>query len=253
MPTVSDVTVPHQPRDIYGWRARIGYTSPPAATEVFPYEFYLVAPPGVSLVVSTLAIVEMDAAEVDQSFDISLRAAKELARAQVDLLVLGGVPINRAHGSDVEGLAARVERTIGVPVTTSTAAQVEALRAVGARNVAVGHPFPDDRHAMMTDVLVEYGLNPIAHKGAGFPADYLGRIPRSTAMDLARHLLRVAPKADTLWLPCPHWAVAESIEPIEKEFGVSVITAHQAITWKALRSCGVKDCIEGFGKLFREF
>ena len=30
----------HSPRDIYGYRARIGYTSPPAATEVFPFEFY---------------------------------------------------------------------------------------------------------------------------------------------------------------------------------------------------------------------
>ncbi len=29
---------------IYGHRARIGYTSPPFTTEVFPYEFYKIVP-----------------------------------------------------------------------------------------------------------------------------------------------------------------------------------------------------------------
>ena len=32
--------------DIYGSRVRIGYTSPPLTTEVFPYEFYRIVPDG---------------------------------------------------------------------------------------------------------------------------------------------------------------------------------------------------------------
>lgn len=244
----------NEPRDIYGYRARIGYTSPPAATEVFPYEFYLVAPKGVSLVVSTLAIVEMDQAEVDRSYEISLRAARELARSQVDLVVLGGVPINRSRGSDVDGLIRQVEDDIKVPVTTSTSAQIGALRQLGAKNIVIGHPFPDDQQGIMTSCLDDYELgNLAAVAGAGYPAAQLGLVPRSTAMSLARKLLKQAPNADTLWLPCPHWAVAESIDPIEKEFGINVVTAHQAILWHALRLCKVDDKIAGFGKLFREF
>ena len=38
--------------DLYGSRARIGYTSPPLTTEVFPYEFYKIVPAGVTLVVT---------------------------------------------------------------------------------------------------------------------------------------------------------------------------------------------------------
>ena len=34
---------------MYGYRARIGYTSPPLTTEVFPYEFYQIVPEGVTL------------------------------------------------------------------------------------------------------------------------------------------------------------------------------------------------------------
>ena len=40
---------------------------------------------------------------------------------------------------------------------------------------------------------------------------------------------------------------------LEREFGVNCMSAHQAIVWDALRRCGIKDRIEGFGRLFREF
>ena len=33
---------------MYGRRARIGYTSPPLTTEIFPYEFYKIVPDGVT-------------------------------------------------------------------------------------------------------------------------------------------------------------------------------------------------------------
>jgi hypothetical protein len=53
----------------YGARARIGYTSPLLNTEVFPYEFYRTVPAGVTLVLTTLAIIERSKSEVDQSYD----------------------------------------------------------------------------------------------------------------------------------------------------------------------------------------
>ena len=83
----------------YGHRARIGYTSPPLTTEVFPYEFYRMVPAGVTLVITTLAIVVRSKEEVDQSYDISMKAAREMAAAGVDIIVLGGVPINLSRGS----------------------------------------------------------------------------------------------------------------------------------------------------------
>ena len=193
------------------FRARIGYTSPPAATEVFPYEFYLVAPKGVSLAISTLAIVAMDKQEIDQSYEISLRAAKELARSHVDLVVLGGLPINTSRGfANVDDLIREVSADIGKPVTTSVTAQVEALRKVGARRVAVAHPFPADQDRMFAENLGNYGFEKSVIKGAGYPAVDLGVIPASVALALGRAALAEDPTADTLWMPCPHWACRRS-------------------------------------------
>src|ERR671937_1203943 len=82
----------------YGHRARIGYTSPPLTTEIFPYEFYKIVPAGVTLVLTTLAIVVRSKDEVDRSYDISMKAAREMAAAGDDIVVLGGEPINLSRG-----------------------------------------------------------------------------------------------------------------------------------------------------------
>src|SRR6266478_10125274 len=106
--------------DIYGRRARIGYTSPPLTTEVFPYEFYQMVPAGVTLVVTTLAIVVRSKDEVDQSYDISMKATREMAAAGVDIVVLGGVPINLSKGySNAEQMMVELEAELDVKVSTS--------------------------------------------------------------------------------------------------------------------------------------
>ena len=70
---------------------------------------------------------------------------------------------------------------------------------------------------------------------------------------MGRKLMKEHPDANSVFLPSPHSPTAGAIDVLEKEFGVNVMTAHQAIVWDALRRCGVNDKIEGFGRLFREF
>jgi maleate isomerase len=240
----------------YGHRARIGYTSPPTATEVFPYEFYQIAPRGVSLIVTTLAIVELNRAEIDESYDASLELAKKLARAGADIVVLGGKPINQSHGlAEVAGLVDTTKSSIGVPVTTSLDAQMAALRALGARRVASLHPFTDSpqRDEMYRAELAHFGFTHVGTLGAGAAAIDIGGLPVEAPLELARRVVAEHPEADTLHLSCPHWPVLGTIEKIERELGVQVVGASQAIFWQAFRMCGIDDRIAGYGRLFRDF
>src|SRR2546430_15521140 len=124
---------------IYGHRARIGYTSPPLTTEIFPYEFYKIVPEGVTLVITTLAIVERSKSEVEQSYDISMKAAREMAAAGVDIVVLGGVPINLSRGYDnAEQMIIDLEAELKVKVSTSAAAQARAAKALRSEERRVG-------------------------------------------------------------------------------------------------------------------
>jgi len=126
---------------VYGYRARIGYTSPPVVTEVFPYEFYRMVPDGVTLGVTTLAILDVTADEMQQSMQISLRAVREMGKAGMNLAVLGGLPINLTVGVDnVVDLISETEQAAGIPIATSFTSQMHALRELGAKRVAMVNP-----------------------------------------------------------------------------------------------------------------
>ena len=238
----------------YGQRARIGYTSPPLTTEVFPYEFYKIVPAGVTLVITTLAIVVRSKGEVDQSYDISMKAAREMAAAGVDIVVLGGVPINLSRGTaNAEQMIRDLEAELGLKVATSASAQAEAARALGCRKVVVAQPYETSETDRIAGYARHFGCEVLGATGWGSAFNQIGRIPQDAALKMGRELKRAHPDADSILLPSPHWPTAGAIEPLERELGVTVMTALQAIVWHALRRCGVNDRIEGFGRLFREF
>jgi maleate cis-trans isomerase len=239
---------------MYGYRARIGYTSPLAQTEVFPYEFYGLVPKGVTLVLTTLAVADRTRDELERSYEKSLQAAGEMARSNIDIMVLGGVPINLLRGFDrVDELIAETQARIGVPVTTSLTAQLDAMRTTGARKVAIAHPFPQEQSKPFVDIVAHYGFALTGALGGGKTGRELGRIPLETAIELCRALKRDFPETDTIWLPCPHWATVEAVDAIERELGVTAITANGAIVWQSLRRCGIDDRLPAAGRLFTAF
>src|SRR5690349_11008445 len=207
--------------DIYGSRARIGYTSPPLTTEVFPYEFYKIVPDGVTLVVTSLAIVVRSKDEVDQSYDISMRAAREMAAAGCDIVVLGGVPINLSRGAqNAEQMLLDLEAELGVKVSSSTAAQTRAAKALGCKKAVVAQPYGHEDTARIAGYAVTFGCELLGATGWGSPFNQIGRIPQHAAVEMGRKLMREHPDADTILLPSPHWATAHAIDVLEREFGV---------------------------------
>jgi len=239
---------------MYGYRARIGYTSPPATTEVFPYEFYRIVPDGVTLVINTLPLVNRTSDEVDRAYDVSLNVAHAMARAGVDLFVFGGLPINASRGfANAAEMAKATEQEIGVPVITSLSAQQDALAAVGAGRVATVQPYDDSHIPRFEGYVRELGAEPTGTVSVDAAFIELGKVDEEKILSLGQRVLREHPDSDTLYIPCPHFATVGVIEPLETEFGITVVTALQAIVWRALRKCGVNDRIEGFGRLLRDF
>jgi maleate isomerase len=80
-----------------------------------------------------------------------------------------------------------------------------------------------------------------------------GLIPEEAPFEMARKLVEKHPEIDTIYLPSPHWAVIGSIERMEQELGVTVVSAMQSIVWEGLRLAGIDDPIPGYGRLLREF
>lgn len=238
----------------YGYRARIGYTSPPLTSEVFPFEFYKVVPDGVSLVITTLAITVRSAAEVNQSYDISMKAAEQMAEAGCNSIVLGGVPINLAKGvENADRMIKDLSDQLGIPVATSASAQKEAFKLLGCKKLVVAHPYKAEDNDRFDDYAEKFGASVLGTRAWGSAFNRIGGIPDDAALKMARELMKAHPDADTIMFPSPHWPVIHAIEPLEREFGVTVMSSIQAILWQGLRLAGIKDSISGYGRLFKDF
>jgi len=239
---------------ILGHRARIGYCSPPFVTETFCTEFYMMAPEGVTLMITTLEIRTRTKEEVAASHERSLLAAKYMADAGADVVVLGGNPINQSLGMEnIGSVTDNLAKEIGTKVITSTAAQREALEVLGAKKVAQVYCYEDAENERHLNSMRNMGFEPAGVLSAGSDFMNIGRVDGKLALELSRKVKEQNPDADTIHLGSAHWATAHALDQIERELGVSTMTSQQAIFWKALRTAGVNDKIEGFGRLLREF
>ena len=238
---------------MYGYRARIGYTSPPIVTETYPYEFYKMAPEGVTTVITTLMVARhtTGSGELEESWNHSLRAAREMANAGVDLIVLGGRPVVSSSGGErSQDTIDALERELGVPITTSSAAYRHAQDALGTTTMGAiyyGSPAGKDEHLARAE-----NASTIPTKCAEIPFVEVGRTPSEVPFALAKALKQEHPEIDTISLGSPHWACAAIIDQVEQELQVNVIQGTQAILWHALRTLGIEDRITGFGRLLLE-
>jgi len=235
-------------------RARIGYSAVAYVTELLPKYFYEIVPDGVLLSMLTLQITSHTTDQFESLYEQGLKAADSFARAGADVIILGGAPTNISHGEEnlEKVLKERAER-YGVPVSSSSLAQRHALRALGARKVGTINPAVPRKIGDSASGSIEDGMELVGRKHVGAKLEDYNRIPPERGLELGRELMREHPEIDTLIYGCPHWASIESIEPLEREFGISVVTALQAIVWEGMRLAGVDDKVQGYGRLFREF
>jgi maleate isomerase len=56
-----------------------------------------------------------------------------------------------------------------------------------------------------------------------------------------------------IFISCTNFRAIEIIESLERKTGKPVISSNQATLWYALRKLGIKDSIEGYGRLLRSF
>ena len=239
---------------MYGYRARIGYTCPPQIAEVFPYEFYKMAPEGVTLMITTLALTTRSKEEVSKSFDMSLDAIHKMKKAGASVVMLGGNPINVAHGGvDLQEFQDKLSKDVGIPVLTSHVSQRKGFRLLGSRKVATIHPYESEHNDRHDRQMREFGCEPCGTVACEGSLLGLGSVPMDYALTFARKIKAEHPEADTIHLASAHWATAHAIEQIERELKVDVLTSQQALFWDSIRAAGIKDKIPGYGRLLREF
>lgn len=236
---------------MYGWRGKVGYISPIVA-ETSIRAFNEMLPEGVTMAVTCLSIQDYQKKEFEHSKAQIDRAAEDLARAEVDCIIVGGAPMIFAldgFGSD-QVIIKRIEDKWHLPTTTAQTAQVEALQAMGISKLVLCTTLPDHLTADKKEFLEKSGFKVLAAKGLNLPNQIdVAALPPHVAYQIAKKTLSEAPEAEAVLFNCSQWRNIEYLQKLEDDFGVTAISSNAAMTWWGLKTLKIHDPIIGYGRL----
>jgi maleate isomerase len=226
---------------MYGRRARLGRINPSPET-VGDEEWRRLCPDGVIVVSTRMYIDKVDAQGLTGMVTNVERAAKELASARANVILMAGTAgaFNGGSGFDVE-LARRIGEASGVPATTTMTAVLDALRSLEVGRVAVATSYIRDVDTALASVLEQEGIRVPTIEGMGLLRSIdMGDVEPQRTYEFARRVFSQAGDVDGYFISCGNLRTLEVIRQLEADFGKPVITSNQAGMWKVLRMCGIE-------------
>jgi len=170
-----------------------------------------------------------------------------ITRPGVVFLACNSGSFVKGPGSDHEIIKA-IEQGANAPATTITTAQVEALRLMGVKRLAIAGPYPHDVTLRLADFLTSSGFEITSVASAGMDAEWkIGNAKPQVWADLARQV--DSPKAECVIIAGSGARTAPIIETLEHELGKPVLSGPGVVMWHALRLAGIEPELTGMGRL----
>lgn len=145
---------------------------------------------------------------------------------------------------------AALQRSVDVPVSSTSFAFVQAARALDVRRVAVAATYPADVADRFRDFLVDGGLDVIRSRGHDIEtAAEAGTLGREEVRRMA--MANDHADADAVLLPDTAMHTAACLDQLEEACGKPVLTANQVTMWMALRLAGHQEPHATLGQVFR--
>ncbi|MEK7214432.1 MAG: hypothetical protein AAB289_02400 [Chloroflexota bacterium] len=244
----------------YGWKARFGLLAAHPAPENIPFEFYLMAPPGVTLIITSQDIVIPQEArgtpDLQAAYDAAVvraeKAVGELASRHPDVLLQLGLPtiVTKGWGQE-EVYRQRMAKITSIPLVTSIGASIDAMRALTMKRIAVMNPFTDYINGI-PEYLHQAGIEVVGHSALRAVYDHDFEIePTAVTYRAVRALRNAHPDCDGIWVTGASTPVAAIIDEMERDLGIPVVTNLQALIWAGLKTARLDPSeVQGFGQLF---
>jgi maleate isomerase len=236
-----------------GWRARLGFLVPPGNPTV-EAEMMALAPVGVSLHFHRMAVGGGVPGALDnqdertrtmvESLDASVAL---LAMVKPDIIVVAHTATSYYLGRPREAeLIARLSAASGTRIVSAFGSVVAALERLGVRRVALGAPYSAETTAQGRAHLETHGFTVVRSENLkGVTNIYDETAER--AYGLARTVDR--PEAEAVFLSGTGMPTLPVLALLEEDLRKPALSSASAMMWHALRSCGVRQPIPGYGRL----
>jgi maleate cis-trans isomerase len=217
-----------------------------------PFEFYLMAPAGVQMILTSYGVPELSSAGYASAIAGIEAPVRRLMARRADVLVQAGVPptVTAGWGSE-DKLRDRIASWTDLPFATDIGSCISGLRVLGARRIAV--LARSNIQNGLADYLGHADLEIVASAGIEAPeGEEMACVSLSVPYRAAVQLWRRTHGAEALLILGAFMPTVGMIHPLETAIGAPVVTSAQAMMWQGLRLAGVpvKEVV-AFGRLFQ--
>jgi maleate isomerase len=178
--------------------------------------------------------------------------ARLLGTAKVELVILAQTSASLFADDYDDVTARRISAGAGVPAVTSAQAVGRAVKALGARRIALVSPYSQEVNRRAAHLFAaKHGIETVALEGFGATDSYaIGNLGPENARDAFARIDR--PEIEAFVVPGGNFPTMASIAGWEREFGKPVVTTNQASIWAMLVMLKAADQIPGYGRLLAE-
>ncbi|MDH3445371.1 MAG: hypothetical protein OEN50_15705 [Deltaproteobacteria bacterium] len=243
------------------WRARIGLIKPTHRGKSFAY-WYKHAPEGVEIVPTFIGF----RSEKRESFLEGFKRAEELAvqlkEVGCDIVSVSGTPPFLLKGLDFERRwAADLSQRISLPVVTPMQPHAIALKALGARKVAVATYYGDELNQAIANYFARFEIHSelmpslsATGESSGLYTTSLRALDEVSYMDVYRHCKRALqqmPAVDAVYINGGGWDASPAIEYLERDLNTKVVWALAAEMWLTYHTLRIHHPVPGGGMLLK--
>jgi arylmalonate decarboxylase len=228
----------------------LGLIFPPADRGI-PEEGLAMYGEQIRYVVTGLGVERMTPASFDSVLERIPIAAEKLAAEGAEAIELTGTSLTFYKGEAFnQQLREAVTRASGLPATTMSNGVIDALKAVGAKRIAVATAYNDEVNRRLHAFLVEHDIEPLVITGLGIEAmTDINLVSQQDLVEFGSRVHASAPEADALLLSCGGFRTLEIIAPLESRTGVPTISSMPHGLWACARLMGLSGAAPGYGRL----
>ena len=137
-------------------------------------------------------------------------------------------------------------------VTTPSTAAIKALKKLNIKKISLFTPYSKKLNDEVLDYFKTEGFEVTSNSYFDIEADYdIGKVDQDYLYEVLSQINLNG--AEALFVSCTALPVLPIIEKLEKKLKTIVLSSNQTLIWNTLKSIGVKNKINGFGKLLRSF
>jgi maleate isomerase len=175
-----------------------------------------------------------------------------LATAKVELVILAQTSAS-LFADDYDAVTTQsMSAAAGVPSLTSAEALGRAVRALGARRIALVSPYTDEVNARAARYFAaKHGLETLAREGfAATDAYAIGGLGPEHAQSALSRVDR--PEIEAFVIPGGNFPTMAFLGGWEAEFKKPVVTTNQASIWAMLVALEARERLSGLGRLLEQ-